>query len=170
MFVNTQSIIERVLAPMLTANGGPVASIQSLPFRPGELTEQTAETFRVRMPACIVAFPASESFANSAPAVGGQDCYPTTTVRQLIGFVSNDTNAARQLQFVSDVRTGLFRTLFGYVPYGNADSPTGNENQSRIARFDVSLGRFEFGERQAVAEFEIVTVIQFTARGLPYGS
>jgi hypothetical protein len=169
MLVRTQEIMESILQPLLIANGGPVASIQSLPYRPGELTELTAESFRVRFPACILAFPASESFENTSPAVGGQDCYPTTTVRQLIGFITSDTNPERQLKFISDARTGLFRTLFGYIPYGDIQSPVGDQHRARIARFDISSGRYEFGEKQAVVEFEVVSVIQFNARVLPYG-
>jgi len=170
MLVLTQDIIEAILQPMLSKSGGPVDVIVSLPFRPGELTEQAVESNRVRLPACVLAYPTTESFDNTAPASGGQDCYPTVTVRQIVGFMASLTNPVRQKLFVNNVRVGLFRTLLGHVPTGDSESPTGNQNQSRIARFDISTARFEYAETQVVAEFEIVTVIQFVARGLPYGN
>lgn len=171
MLVKTQEIIEAVLQPLLVANGGPVRSIHSVPFRDGDLTEQTVESNKLgAQDLCVIDYAKNFTFANTSPAPGGQDCYPTITIRQLVGFMSMVTNAERQQQFVSNCTTGLARTLMGYIPAGNAESPTGNANQSRIARFDISTGRCSYSAKQVVVEFEVVTVIQFTARNLPYGN
>jgi hypothetical protein len=109
-----QAELEAWLAPMLTGNGGPARTIESMFFVSPNDAERLMEQFKERAPGVFLSYP-SESFQSpatkSTPNIGGRCSEMTTLTYSLFIVYTGKDNQASRAAFIYAARDRLFNSI-----------------------------------------------------------